>query len=346
MGARLDASSLLSLGCAAVMLAALAAPFALLRRAATSEQPAGGTVAVAAFWSTSNVAQGLGFVLGVQASGLLSYYYFVPILYAVAATVPLVLAGSTVTRSLAAGGVALVALTSLVNLLGRAEQFNGKPAIAAEASTIIEIATRDHALVGYGPYWDASDLAWASRGTLQVAPGSVRRWSGGAVLYRQRGLELVHATPRTFVPARRHHIESRDGRDQADRARAPEGATERLGPDITMWIYPYDIATRFAYPAAPWSPDPTISTGSGFNAMEQYLGAPAHWMIQDGRLVVSSDVDDGDFSLSATLFSNGQPRDASRARERRQAAQRSQGSDQRDAGHARPVPSGRPAVPP
>jgi hypothetical protein len=71
-----------------------------------------------------------------------------------------------------------------------------------------------------------------------------------------------------------------------------------------MWIYPYDIASRLDYPQTPWSRDPTIATAGGFNPVEQYRGLASHWMIEDGRLVVSSDGLTA-VTVSATLFSNG-----------------------------------------
>ena len=110
-----------------------------------------------------------GCVFSVEGTGP---YYLIPALYAVAATVPALLARTVFGRLLTAFAVTVVASASLVNLLDpRTEFFSGPtPAIMSLAGMIEAIAKVEHAGRGYADYWDASALTWRTKLALQVAP--------------------------------------------------------------------------------------------------------------------------------------------------------------------------------
>jgi hypothetical protein len=79
----------------------------------------------------------------------------------------------------------------------------------------------------------------------------------------------------------------------------------KLNPELTMYVYPYDIADVINNDFGLWSP--TLTYGGGFNAPEQFEGTTSRWMIQGGQLEVRVGVESR-ISLTTTAFSNQQSR--------------------------------------
>ena len=110
----LNAGTMLSFACAVLALIAVAAPFVLVRRQRRSATPqflcSSIPVSGPAAWRFTSIS----FVLSSE--GTHGGYYLFTILYALAATVPLLAAGDMLGRLIVAAGVGIVATASLVNL--------------------------------------------------------------------------------------------------------------------------------------------------------------------------------------------------------------------------------------
>lgn len=174
---RLNADSLLALGCAGLTLAALPIPALLGWRLV--RRPAGLRpleTAYVAFWSSVWLVTGLSFIFSTQAVALGGERYLVPMLYSVAALIPL-LRPRFSPRWLTAG-ICLFLATSVVAL---AEGRNEKPYLPTGSGglakglprvkdELVQTARAAKAVVGYAGYWDAASLAWSSGMQLKVYP--------------------------------------------------------------------------------------------------------------------------------------------------------------------------------
>ncbi len=243
--AHVNPGTLLSFACAVLALIALAAPFLLLRRqrrSATSSVP---LLVYSCFWASCVAFTSISFVLSSE--GTHGGYYLFTILYALAATVPLLAAESMRDRMFASAGVAVVAIASLVNLADTGKSLpRPLPPVAAVADRIVEIAKKEGASRGYADYWDASSLTWSKHMAVHVAPVAqcvlpkpdlCGFWFNvNTDWYRPR------SNSNTFV--------LRDSRSEGLRQELPKSfgppyATYELGDFITMYLYSYDVASRF-----------------------------------------------------------------------------------------------------
>jgi hypothetical protein len=243
--AQLSARTALSFACAMLALSALAAPFLLFRlqlKSATQSVP---LLIYSSFWAGCVTFNCAAFVLSSE--GTHGGYYLIPILYAVAATVPLVLAGSRLGRPVAAFGVAIVATTSLVNLADTGTSLSSpRPLVAPVAQRIVEIARKEGARYGYADYWDASSLTWSTNLAIQVAPVTQCELPKTDLCPFWFNMNTNWYRPRpnnnTFV--------LRDSRSNGLRQELPATlgkpyAIYKLSDFITMDLYSYDVASRF-----------------------------------------------------------------------------------------------------
>jgi hypothetical protein len=163
-----------------------------------------------------------------------------------AATVPLVLAGSQLGRLVASLGVAVVATTSLVNLADTGTSLSRpRPLVAPVADRIVEIAKKQGARYGYADYWDASSLTWSTHMAVQVAPVSqcVPPKTDLCPFWFNVNTNWYRPRPNsnTFV--------LRDSRSnvrlELPRTLGSPYATYKLNAFITLYLYSYDVASRF-----------------------------------------------------------------------------------------------------
>jgi hypothetical protein len=112
------------------------------------------------------------------------------------------------------------------------------------ATRVAAIASAHHVSVGYAAYWDAAPITWASHFRVQVYPVSV--CDQGAHLC-PFDLHVISSwyTPR---PGSGSFLLT-DARTRLVTAPTPDlgrpTAVYRVG-QVTMYVYPYDIARRFS----------------------------------------------------------------------------------------------------
>jgi hypothetical protein len=250
-GAELGVRSALSFASAGLILVALAAPFVILRRELRSGVPSAERLAYATFWTACVVFNSAVFVFSSE--GQHGGFYFVPILYAAAATVPLALAG-TVLRPLAAVGVGLVALTSLVYVADRKTAFWGTlPHVKDVSGQIVEIAAKEGAPVGYADYWDASSLTWSTHGKVRVQPVAQCELPRSRALcpyWFNNASDWYRAGPTKSFVLRNASADYMRGDPPS--SLGPPSAEYHLNDLITMFVYPYDIASRLDYSSVSW----------------------------------------------------------------------------------------------
>ena len=245
--ASLDANSALSFVCALLGLAALTAPFVLVRRELKSAGPSVPLLVYGSFWSACAALNCASFVLSSE--GTHPGFYLIPVLYAAAATVPLVLSGTERRRLVAVAGIAIVATASLVNLAqGRAQLLVGiprLPPVASVADRIVEIAKREHVTRGYADYWDASSLTWSEHMAVLVAPVTQCALPKTDLCGFYFNVNTSWYRPRQ-APSFVLRDQLSDGVRQAlPPSLGPPTATYQLSDAFTLYVYPYDVASRF-----------------------------------------------------------------------------------------------------
>lgn len=255
-----DARSVLALACAAFMLAALAAPFVIVRRELRSAVRSTPRLVYATFWASSVLSLSAVYILSIE--GEHGGFYLVPVLYAVAATAPMVASPSTVGRVVVSLGVTAIAAASIVNLadtktelLGGvppAEQTEELPPLASVADRVVEIARAEDALYGYADYWDASSLTWNSGLAVRVQPVSQcypPERTLCAYTFNVNSDWFAADSPKSFVL---RNTDSIALKEEPPENLGPPSAVHQIDDAFTMYVYPYDVASRLDYFYAPW----------------------------------------------------------------------------------------------
>jgi hypothetical protein len=252
LGAQLGARSVLSLVCAVLILAALAAPFVLLRRNSLGSTSSLPLMVYACFWASCVVLSGASFVLSSE--GTHGGYYLVPLLYAAAATVPPLLNRTVGTRLVVSAAIALVAIASLINLARHLDEPQANtsfghplPPVAPVAKQIVQKARAAHALKGYAGYWDAASLSWSEHMSILVAPVVHCTFGQGKpdlcpYLFNINRDWYKPSPGSTFVL---RDLQSTELAQTPPSSYGPPSATYHLSNEIIMYVYPYDVAQRF-----------------------------------------------------------------------------------------------------
>jgi hypothetical protein len=212
---------------------------------AGGSQHAPAWLAFVVFWCSSAVLLTAAFLLSAVPVDVHADRYLVGLIYAAAAVVPAVAARRTATQLAAVTGTCLIALAGVISLAQGtvARNTEGFPPTGL-AKRVAAIAAANHLTVGYAGYWDAAPITWAGHFRTNVYPVSVcdrgahlcpfdlhyisswytPRPGAGSFLLADPRLRLVTApTPDLGRPA----------------------AVYRVGR-LTMYVYRYDIASRFA----------------------------------------------------------------------------------------------------
>jgi len=223
----------------------VAAPFVLIRRQRQSATPSVPLLVYSCFWASCVAFTSISFVLSSE--GTHGGYYLFTILYALAATVPLLAAGNMLGRIIAGAGVAVVATASLVNLTDTGKSLpRPLPPVAAVADRIVEIANQEGAARGYADYWDASSLTWSTHMAVRVSPVAQCALPKPDIcgFWFNVNTDWFRPLPNsnTFV--------LRDSRSEGLRQELPKSwgppyKSYELGDFITMYLYSYDVASRF-----------------------------------------------------------------------------------------------------
>ena len=212
---------------------------------ATAGQPPPSRLAFIVFWCSSAILLTASFLLSAIPVDIHADRYLVGLLYAAAAVIPVAAARRTVSQVVALIGTCLIALAGIVSLAQGVVTRNTSGFPPPElAGRVAAIAAAHHLGVGYAGYWDAAPITWASDFRARVYPVSV--CDQGAHLcpfdlhfisswYTPRAASgsFLLADPRlALVPAPTPDLGRPD-------------AVYRVGR-LTMYVYPYDIASRFS----------------------------------------------------------------------------------------------------
>jgi hypothetical protein len=250
--AQLSVRSTLSFSCAVLVLLALAAPFVLVRRELRSAMPSQPLLVYASFWAACVALNCASFVLSSE--GTHPGHYLTPVLYAVAATVPLALSTSAGRQLLAGLGIAVVATASLVNLAdSKTHLAGGLPPLASIAEQVVDIAEKEAAPYGYADYWDATSLTWSTKMAVRVQPVVPCRLPESDVLcpywFNVISSWYEPRSSKSFVLRDRSSLTMTS--EPSETFGAPS-ATYEIDDVFTLYVYPYDVASRFDYSSANW----------------------------------------------------------------------------------------------
>jgi hypothetical protein len=258
---RLNAQSVLAPASASLVLIALIAGLAQLVRVACRSSLRRKMTARAlfyvAFWGSSLLTTSVVFICTDAPRDALSGRYLLGGYAAIAALLPLSAARSARARLAVTAGVCAFALIATYQLSRRPFDVIKPPDEQlrfpgpSTAAALARFAQRQHVTYGYGGYWDAEELTWSMNFSVQIRP--VRVCPGSrtyALCDPQLGMVSSWYTPK---PRTRSLLvvdtvgTSYNGILGRDAALGKPLAARRLDV-ITVYAYPYDIASRLATP--------------------------------------------------------------------------------------------------
>jgi hypothetical protein len=248
-GEKLSFSSSLQLLCAVLTLIALVlvARFAWRELVASAPriervgEAASLRIAWCTFWLSSAVLLSASFIFSSNPIDIESSRYLVGAIYAVAALLPLLAARGGVVRAAVTVGVTIFALSGLVSLLNNEELARGNPSYSLY-NQVAKVAASEHLTVGYADYWDAAPIIWSTHFRLRAYPvqdcAPNLCWSS---LHMITSWYTPRPAQRTFLLA--DSAEPIPAAPMSNLGRP--SAVHQIGT-ITMYVYPYDIASRMA----------------------------------------------------------------------------------------------------
>jgi hypothetical protein len=202
--------------------------------------------ALLVFWTSSAALLSIAFIFSNVPVAINSNHYLLGLIYAVAVIIPVAASERSLTEALAVGGTLLVALSGTIamsqgSVLNFAE---GLPSYRAMAR-VEQIATREHAPVGYAGYWDAAPITWATRFRIRVYP--VYSCPVGA---SQVCNFFVHIISTWYAPRPNLRTFVLVDPTVPWLQTKPPGlgrpiATYHIGA-MTMYVYPYDVAAAIS----------------------------------------------------------------------------------------------------
>jgi hypothetical protein len=199
-----------------------------------------------AFWGASALLVALSYLSNSQTEpGNLAFNrYLVGEIYAVAAVLPLLAARGPAWRGLVFVGVSVFALTGVATrvqrTLLRPQEMVSSPSDVI-ANEVLSEATRLHLKTGYAGYWDAAPITVAARFKVHVYPV----FTCGATICPNH----EHVISTWYTPRRERSFLLVDPTEAfVQSAPAGLGAPAAVIPltTVTMYVYPYDIASRLS----------------------------------------------------------------------------------------------------
>lgn len=252
-GRPLSIESALSFATALGVVVALAAPFIVLRRRLQDTSTTGtplelGQSAYIFFWAATMAIVPLLAIASDQ-NIIRRAYYFLPVAFAAAATVPLLARRSATGRYLVIGGVSVYAVLGVLtsDLHNKGEDLEGLAGrVGTQANELISIARQEQAQVGYAGYWEAASSTWSTKMQVKVFPVEHDCGApGGAPCPNSfnvhRGWYVPRGDIRTFLIGPTEDADSYE----PPASLGPPLATHRLLNGTHLYVYPYDIAARF-----------------------------------------------------------------------------------------------------
>jgi hypothetical protein len=201
--------------------------------------------AFTAFWAGAGVLISLSYVLSSTPQALNSDRYLVGVLYAIVALAMLLVEHRPRLRGVVVAGVLVYCIGG--TLAAAHETTTKNPSHLPEgriAGGVQAIAAREHLTYGYAGYWDAAPITWATHLHVQVYP--VSTCPAGICrffLHTIAGWYRPHTGQRSFLlvdPAQIYMQALPPGL-------GPPSAIYGVGR-VTMYVYPYDIASHIAAP--------------------------------------------------------------------------------------------------
>jgi hypothetical protein len=149
--------------------------------------------------------------------------------------------GNAFARIVVTAGATIFALSGLVSLLNNEELESGNPSYSLY-NQVAQVAAAEHLTVGYADYWDAAPLIWSTHFKLRAYPvqdcAPNLCWSA---LHMITSWYTPRPAQRTFLLA--------NSAEPIPAAPMPNlgkpSIVHQIGT-ITMYVYPYDIASRMA----------------------------------------------------------------------------------------------------
>ncbi len=212
------------------------------------------------FWSLSLLCTVLVFVLTDAPKDALSGRYLLAGYAAIAALLPL--AGrSRRSRRLLTAGVCAYALIATYQVIHRPFTVITSPEVAVRfpgpetAAQLAAFARSENVSVGYGGYWDAEELTWATHFAVPVRPVRVCSNVTHTLCYPQLGMISSWYRPRANIRSLLI-VDSLGTSFNGILAPDPQLGTpvarRRIGP-VDVLVYPYDIASRLRAPSCGFS---------------------------------------------------------------------------------------------
>lgn len=183
--------------------------------------------------------------------------YFLTVIFSTAAVLPVVAStpahrGRHFLWRIVPIGLVILAVADIVGVTGA--HTIGAPALASEAGGIVQFARSENATYGYAGYWDASSLTWSTREAVRVRPllncaNPEPTGSDICPFLLMRTASWYRHTPRrTFLI-----VDPDGGFVTSLPTNLGTPLAERRIGTITMYVYPYNIATKLGpYPI--WNP--------------------------------------------------------------------------------------------
>ncbi len=198
------------------------------------------------YWVTSAASACGAFWLAAETTGgALHESYYATTIFSVAAVVPLTLSACVRVRHLVLVAASIFCAASVVGMTGN--YLNISPWVAEKAPIVTRLAEANHVSYGYGGYFLGSSLTWNTHGRVTVRPLIECESPTGVDIcpfYEAR-------VPSWYVPKHRHTFLLIDQKESFLRA-LPQGLGRPLKAyafgSMSMYIYPYDIASRLGPP--------------------------------------------------------------------------------------------------
>jgi hypothetical protein len=195
------------------------------------------------YWTTSAVCVCGAFWLAAETGGGTDLHnsYYATVLFSVAAVIPLLMSTGTLARWAIPSLAAVFFAASLIRLTGSYLNLGGVP--ASTAPEIVKAAEANGATYGYGGYGEGSNLTWYADGRVTSRPLMECESPTGVNLCPF----YMESIPSWYVPRQRRTFLLVNS-EELWVSTLPSGlgkplATYTFGP-ISMYIYPYDIASR------------------------------------------------------------------------------------------------------
>ncbi len=199
------------------------------------------------FWVASAISACAAFWLEAETGGGRDVHasYYATVIFSVAAVIPLLLSSGSVARWLVPIFASVFFACGLIRLNGDFLDFGG--VYGATAPAIEKAAVAAHVTNGYAGYGYAPSLTWHTDGRLTVRPVMECQNPGGVGLCPF----YMANVPTWYIPQRRSTFLLVNSQELWV-SQLPSGlgrplAVHRFGA-ITMFLYPYDIASRLGPP--------------------------------------------------------------------------------------------------